>query len=190
MLLRYLLCALLALTSSFGMAAANTTDKDSKMDLLSVPFLNTDGTTETLSLYKGKVVLVVNVASKCGYTPQYAGLEKLYRDNLGDGLVVVAFPSNDFGGQEPGTDLEILNFCRSKYDVTFPVKSKMSTKGPGKSPLYAALTSPSGPYPGEVAWNFEKFLIGRDGQMLGRFKSSVRPDSPELTEAIAKALAK
>jgi len=181
---------MVALLAIAAPAATDSKDKATSMDLTSIPYSNTDGTTETLSKYKGKVLLVVNVASRCGYTPQYAGLEKLYREHLGQGLLVVAFPSNDYGAQEPGNDLEILEFCRSKYDVTFPVKSKLSTKGAGKSPLYAALTGPTSPFPGEVAWNFEKFLVSRDGKIVNRFKSGVRPDSPELVEAVKAELAR
>lgn len=157
---------------------------------LTTPYANTDGTSETLAAaYKGKVVLLVNTASKCGYTPQYAGLEEIYKEYSDSGLVVVAFPSNDFGGQEPGTDDQILQFCKSKYDVTFPVKSKMPVLGQKKSPLYAELTGASSPFPGEISWNFEKFLIGRDGQIVGRYKSAVKPTSEELKGAIEKALA-
>lgn len=156
--------------------------------LMKVPYANTDGTSETLAHYKGKAIVLVNTASKCGYTPQYAGLEELYRKYEEKGLVVVAFPSNDFGGQEPGTDAQILEFCRSTYDVTFPVKSKMPVKGDGKSPLYAALTGADAAFPGEIGWNFEKFVIDRSGRIVARFKSKIKPDSPEMLEAVAKAL--
>jgi glutathione peroxidase len=170
-------------------ALANSPNTEHSMDLTAIPYSNTDGTTETLAVYKGKVILVVNTASRCGFTPQYAGLERLYRSKLSEGLVVVAFPSNDYGGQEPGSDLEILDFCKTRFDVTFPIKSKMSTKGADKSPLYAALTGEGSPFPGEVSWNFEKFLIDRNGKLVGRWKSRTAPDSEELVAAIDKALA-
>lgn len=143
----------------------------------------------SLKEHAGKVVLVVNVASECGYTKQYTGLEALYQKYKDQGLVVAGMPCNDFGGQEPGTEAEIQQFCSSKYSVTFPLYSKLSIKGEGKHPLYAALTGADSPQPGEVKWNFEKFLIGRDGKILARFGSGVKPDSDELVAAVEKALA-
>ena len=135
--------------------------------------------------YRGKVALVVNVASQCGYTPQYAGLERLYREMAPKGFVILGFPSNDFGGQEPGTPAEIQTFCKTKYDVTFPLFSKVVTKaGPEQSPIYAFLGQ-SGNLPG---WNFSKYVVGKDGQILAFFPSKVTPDSPELRAAIEKAL--
>lgn len=148
-----------------------------------------DGTPVDLSKYKGKVVLVVNVASRCGYTGQYAGLQKLYDAHKDKGLVILGFPANDFGAQEPGSDAEIATFCSSKYGVTFDMFSKITVKGPAKAPLYKALTEAANP-PGEVSWNFEKFLIGRDGKIVGRYKSGVGPDDAKLTAAIEAELAK
>lgn len=150
-----------------------------------------DGHDVNLSTFKGKVVLVVNVASKCGYTKQYAGLEKLYKDRAGEGLVVIGFPANNFNGQEPGSDEEIKAFCTSKYDVTFPMMSKISVKGEDKAPVYKFLTEPAtaGEFAGEIGWNFNKFLLDRSGRIIARFDSKVAPESPELTDAIAKALA-
>jgi glutathione peroxidase len=148
-----------------------------------------DGKPVDLAAYQGKVVLVVNVASRCGYTGQYAGLQKLYESHKDKGFVILGFPANDFGGQEPGADAEIAQFCSSKYGVTFPMFSKVTVKGPGKPPLYAAILAAAQPA-GDVAWNFEKFLIGKDGTVVGRFKSGVRPDAAELTQAIEAALAK
>jgi len=148
-----------------------------------------DGTAVDLAAYKGQVVLVVNVASRCGATPQYAGLQKLYEANKDKGFVILGFPANDFGSQEPGSDAEIAQFCTAKYAVTFPMFSKITVKGSAKSPLYKALTE-AAVSPGEVAWNFEKFLIGRDGSVIGRFKTRVQPDDPELVAAIEAALAK
>ena len=148
-----------------------------------------DGKPVDLASFQGKVVVVVNVASRCGATPQYAGLQKLYETYKDRGLVVIGFPANDFGAQEPGTDAQIAEFCSSKYAVTFPMFSKITVKGPGKVALYQSLTESADPK-GEVAWNFEKFLIGKDGSVIGRFKSGVAPESPDLAKAIEAALAK
>jgi glutathione peroxidase len=148
-----------------------------------------DGTAVDLANYKGKVVLVVNVASRCGYTGQYAGLQKLYDTYKDKGFVILGFPANDFGAQEPGSDAEIATFCSSKYGVTFDMFSKITVKGPGKAALYEKLTAAADPA-GEVSWNFEKFLIGRDGAVVGRYKSGVGPADEKLTAAIEAALAK
>jgi glutathione peroxidase len=148
-----------------------------------------DGKDVDLSAYKGKVVLIVNVASRCGYTGQYAGLEKLYTTYKDKGFVVLGFPANEFGGQEPGTDAEIATFCSSKYGVTFDMFSKIVVKGANKAPLYKALTEGATPS-GDVGWNFEKFLIGRDGTIKGRYKSGVGPDDAALKTAIEAELAK
>ena len=148
-----------------------------------------DGKPVDLASYQGKVVLVVNVASRCGATPQYAGLQKLYDTYKDRGLVVIGFPANDFGAQEPGSDAQIAEFCSSKYGVTFPMFSKITVKGPEAPALFKSLTQSADP-PGEIAWNFEKFLVGRDGVVLGRFKTRVSPDDPALIAAIEAALAK
>ncbi len=146
-----------------------------------------DGKDKSLADFRGQVLLVVNTASECGYTPQYEGLEAL-QDKLADrGFSVLGFPSNDFGGQEPGSDAEIASFCTTKFGVSFPMFSKIAVKGSGKDALYAFLTE--GPPAGEVKWNFEKFLIGKDGKVVGRFPSAVKPESDELLAAIEKALA-
>jgi glutathione peroxidase len=140
-----------------------------------------------LGEYRGKVTLVVNVASYCGYTPQYAGLEKLHRDMASKGFAVLGFPSNDFGEQEPGTAQQIADFCRLTYDVTFPMFAKVVTRpGAGQSPIYQFLGR-SGSLP---AWNFSKYLVGRNGQVIAFFPSDVTPESPRLRAAIAEALAK
>jgi glutathione peroxidase len=148
-----------------------------------------DGKPIDLASYQGKVVLVVNVASRCGATPQYAGLQKLHDTYKDRGLVVIGFPANDFGAQEPGSDAQIAEFCSSKYGVTFPMFSKITVKGPGAPALYKTLTQSADP-PGDIAWNFEKFLLGRDGAVIGRFKTRVSPDDPALIAAIEAALAK
>ena len=145
-----------------------------------------DGKPADLGQYKGKVTLVVNVASKCGYTPQYTGLEKLHRDMKDKGFAVLGFPSNDFGGQEPGTAEEIQQFCKLTYDVTFPMFSKVVTKATaGQSPIYTYLGA-TGNLP---AWNFSKYVIGKDGKVVAFFPSKVKPEDPELRAAIDKALA-
>ncbi|MFO0852070.1 MAG: glutathione peroxidase [Gemmataceae bacterium] len=150
-----------------------------------------DGKDVDLGQYKGKVVLLVNVASECGYTPQYKGLQELYEKYGKDGLVVIGVPSNDFGRQEPGTNADILKFCQTSYKVTFPLLAKVAVKGKDKVPLYAYLTSKDTDpkFAGEVGWNFEKFLIGRNGQVVGRFKSGVEPTAEELVQAVQKELA-
>lgn len=159
-------------------------------DLSAIPFKDAAGKDTSLKAYEGKVVLLINVASKCGNTPQYKPLEALYQKHKDAGLVVIGFPCNDFGGQEPGSMEEIQTFCKTKYDVSFPLMSKISVKGKDQHPLYAALTGKDGAFPGDVKWNFGKFLIGRDGKPLARFEPKVQPDSPEVTAAIEKALGK
>lgn len=145
-----------------------------------------DGKTVDLGQYRGKVALVVNVASECGYTPQYAGLEKLSKDYAAKGLVVLGFPSNEFGGQEPGTAADIQSFCTTKYGVTFPLFAKVETKkGAGQSPVYAYLTTAADAEPN---WNFCKYLVGKDGKVLKFWKSRTAPDSAELLAAIDAAL--
>jgi glutathione peroxidase len=146
-----------------------------------------EGAPAPLAAYKGKVVLIVNVASKCGYTPQYAGLEKLYEKYKDSGFVILGFPANNFGAQEPGTNEEIKTFCSRNYNVTFPMYSKISVSGDDKAPLYQFLTSASG---GEIKWNFTKFLVDGDGKIIARFEPKVAPDSAELTDAVEKALHK
>ena len=143
-----------------------------------------DGRPVSLSIFKGKVTLVVNVASECGYTPQYEGLEKLYRELSPKGFAILGFPSNDFGGQEPGSAQEIAAFCKKNYGVTFPLFSKLETTGPGQSPIYKFLGS-SGHLP---AWNFSKYIIDKTGHVVAFFPSEVEPDSMEVRVAIAKAL--
>ena len=143
-----------------------------------------DGKLKNLGDYNGKVVLIVNVASKCGFTPQYAGLESLYRKYKDQGLVVLGFPSNDFMWQEPASNGEIAEFCKRKYDVSFPMFAKVSVRGGGQHPLYTYLTSRKG----RVTWNFNKFLVGKDGQALEQFGSAVKPDDAALIAAIEKAL--
>lgn len=147
-----------------------------------------DGKPAPLSQYQGKVVLIVNVASRCGYTPQYAGLEKVYEKYKDKGFVILGFPANNFGAQEPGTNEEIKTFCSSKYNVTFPMYSKISVKGADIHPLYQFLTDSQAAAGGDIKWNFTKFLVGRDGKVIARFEPAVTPESAEVTSAIEKAL--
>jgi glutathione peroxidase len=148
-----------------------------------------DGKDTTLGAYKGKVVLIVNVASKCGLTPQYKALEAIHEKYKARGFTVLGFPCNQFMGQEPGTSEQIKEFCSSKYNVTFPLFEKIDVNGPKRHPLYTALAGAESPFPGDIKWNFGKFLIGRDGKIIKRFETRTTPDSPEVTSAIEAALA-
>lgn len=155
----------------------------------SIPLKNIDGKDTTLAAYKGKVVLVVNVASKCGLTPQYKALESTFRKYKDKGFVIVGFPCNDFGAQEPGSPEEIKTFCSTKYDVSFPLMAKLHVKGSEQHPLYAALTGPDAKFPGDIEWNFGKFLVGRDGKAIRRYPPQTGPDDKGLLQDIADALA-
>jgi glutathione peroxidase len=160
-------------------------------EVLNFTMNNINGTPVNLSKYQGKVLLIVNTASQCGFTYQYEGLEILHKRYEARGLNILGFPSNDFGQQEPGTNSQIQQFCQANYGVEFDMFSKVEVLGTDKVPLFNYLTSPkTSKFPGEIEWNFEKFLIGRDGQILARFKSDVEPESPEMTKAIETALAK
>jgi glutathione peroxidase len=143
---------------------------------------------KTLSDYLGKVLLIVNVASQCGYTPQYKGMEELYQKYQAQGFEILAFPCNDYGMQEPGSNEEIQQFCTTRYDVSFPLFDKVHAKGSQQHPLYAQLTQSVEPK-GEVSWNFEKFLVNKKGEVVGRYKSAIAPNDTSLTRAIEKALA-
>jgi len=179
-------------------------------DLSSIELTRINGAADTLAAHQGKVLLVVNVASKCGLTPQYEGLEKLYETYKDQGLEVLGFPANDFAGQEPGSDEEIVEFCQVNYGVSFPLYQKAAVTGPDKQPLYAALIEQAPTKLGdaagmreglkghgmtptedpEVLWNFEKFLIGKDGKVAGRFAPAMTPEDPALVSAIEAELAK
>jgi glutathione peroxidase len=148
-----------------------------------------DGTELPLAPLKGKVVLVVNVASKCGLTPQYAGLENLYQKYHGQGFSILGLPCNQFAGQEPGSEEEIQNFCSATYGVSFPMASKLEVNGAHRHSLYRLLAGEGAEYPGDITWNFEKFLVGKDGRVLARFSPRTTPDDPALITAIEKALA-
>jgi glutathione peroxidase len=147
-----------------------------------------DGSADLLGGLRGKVVLAVNVASRCGLTPQYTGLEQLQRDLREQNFSVVGFPCNQFGAQEPGTEAQIVEFCRTKYDVSFPMSSKLDVNGPGRHPLYKFLTASENGFPGDIEWNFEKFLIGRDGRVLKRYPPPTKPQDSGLMQDIADSI--
>jgi glutathione peroxidase len=156
-------------------------------DMTCIPFETITGDSTSLADYAGKVVLMVNVASECGNTPQYAALEELYNEYKDSGLVVMGFPANNFGQQEPGTNDEILKFCQSKYSVTFPMMAKLSVKGDDKHPLFVAMTETSA-MPGDIKWNFEKFLVDRQGKLVARFGNKVDPLSDEIVGKVNEVL--
>jgi glutathione peroxidase len=189
-----MILAMLALSMAFGtnLWAEDKTDKpEAKANsIYDFKVKDIDGKEVDLSKYKGKVLLIVNVASRCGHTPQYETLEKLYKDKKDKGLVILGFPANEFGGQEPGTNEEIKTFCTSKYNVTFDMFSKIVVKGDGQAPLYKYLTSEAAnpKTTGDIKWNFTKFLVSRDGKILTRFEPKVKPDSKEVLDAIDAAL--
>jgi glutathione peroxidase len=189
MLIHLLTASLGPILAAMPMITLSATEKASS-GIYDFSMKSIDGKNIPLSSYKGKVLLLVNVASKCGYTPQYKGLEALYRKYRDKGFVILAFPANNFGQQEPGSDVEIKDFCTTTYDVTFDLFSKISVKGSDQHPLYRFLTSAetNPEFAGDVKWNFQKYLIGREGRITGKFASAVDPLSAELTTAIEKAL--
>ena len=154
-----------------------------------IPLRNIDGQPTSLEAYRGKVLLIVNVASKCGFTPQYAGLEALYQKYKNQGFTVLGFPCNQFGRQEPGTNEEIKQFCSTTYQVSFPIFDKIEVNGKNRHALYEALAGKNSRFSGRIWWNFTKFLIGRDGKILGRFGTRVKPDATKLVQAVESALA-
>jgi glutathione peroxidase len=183
-----LMAAVAATVALAGLLEAGNNEGGKRVpEVLKFDMTAIDGKKADLSQYAGKVILFVNVASRCGYTPQYKGLQELYTKYKDRGLVVIGVPANNFGGQEPGTNEEIAQFCSTNYGVTFPMLAKVSVKGNDITPLYKYLTENAQP-PGDVKWNFEKFLIGRDGKILARFPSAVRPEDPKFIEQIEKAL--
>lgn len=180
--MKKLLTALFALTALTITASADS--------LYDIPLKDIDGKATTLKPYEGKVMLIVNVASRCGNTKQYKELQALHDQYSKEGLAVLGFPCNDFGGQEPGSNEDIKTFCTTKYNVTFPMYDKLVVKGPEKHPLYQELSGPESPFPGDVKWNFGKFLVGRDGKILARFDPKTKPDDTKVVAAIEEALAK
>jgi glutathione peroxidase len=176
-----LLATLMLVAASTGGAAGGSV-YDYTLDSI-------DGRPTPLSTYKGQVVLLVNVASRCGFTPQYSGLEALYEKYKDQGFVILGFPANNFGSQEPGTNAEIKTFCSTKYNVTFPMFSKVSVKGDDATPLYQFLIERANPsVAGDIKWNFTKFLVDRHGNVVARFEPPVKPDSPEVVTAIERLL--
>jgi glutathione peroxidase len=174
------LLAAFALMTNISIHAASIYD---------IPVKDIDGNATTLNAYKGKVILIVNVASQCGFTPQYTALEATYKKYSDQGFVILGFPCNQFGEQEPGTDAEIKQFCSSKYFITFPMFDKIEVNGANRHALYDLLAGKDSPFPGDITWNFNKFLIGKDGKILNRFDSKITPDSSKITAAIEGAIA-
>ena len=172
--------AALLVATTFTMIAATP--------LQEVKLKDIDGKDTSLKAYSGKVLLVVNVASQCGLTPQYKQLEAIYKKYKGQGLEVLGFPCNQFGAQEPGTAEEIKTFCSTKYSVSFPLFAKLNVNPPEQHPLYTVLTGKDAAFPGPIEWNFGKFLVGRDGKVLHRFSPRTQPDAPEVVAAIESAL--
>src|SRR5271169_6523988 len=174
---------------TFGVLLIMATSLFAASGVYSYTLNSIDGKPGPLAEYKGKVVLIVNVASQCGYTPQYSALEAVYEKYKDQGFVILGFPANNFGAQEPGTNDEIKTFCSRKYSVTFPMYSKISVKGADQAPLYAYLTKEAGPgVSGDIKWNFTKFLVDRSGNVVQRFEPAVTPDSKEMVGAIEKQL--
>ena len=179
-----LLSALFALAFLLPLTAATP-----GASILDLSMKDIDGKEIPLKAYKGEVMLIVNVASKCGNTPQYAALEKAYEKFKDQGFVVLGFPCNQFHAQEPGSNAEIKQFCSETYGVMFPMFDKLEVNGTGRSPLYTQLAGAESPFPGDIKWNFTKFLVGRDGNILARFEPKTLPDDPAVTKAIEAALA-
>lgn len=186
-----LAAGVLAAAALFTVGGNSAGAADEPKSPLDFTMKDIDGKSVDLAQYKGKVVMFVNVASKCGLTPQYASLQKLYKQYGDKGLVILGFPANEFGAQEPGTNGEIKEFCNAKYQVTFPMFSKIVVKGEGQHPLYQFLTDKKTDpkFAGDIEWNFAKFLVGRDGQLVARFPSKTDPTTPDVVSVIEKELA-
>jgi glutathione peroxidase len=157
-------------------------------DFYSIAVQSIDGSPGLLAPLRGKVTLAVNVASRCGLTPQYTGLEQLHRDLAAEGFSVVGFPCNQFGKQEPAGEADIMKFCQTTYDVSFPMSAKLDVNGPQRHPLYEFLTAAQNGFPGDISWNFEKFLISRDGRVLKRYPPETKPEDKGVMQDIADAL--
>jgi glutathione peroxidase len=194
MKIRYIFSTLLFMATAMvsNITAEKNKGKETEMpdSLSSIIVKDMNGKDVPLSSYSGKVLLIVNVASRCGYTPQYKGLEEIYEKYKNQGFEILAFPCNDFGGQEPGSDEEIKTFCELNYNVSFKLFDKIKVVGSDKSPLYAFLTNNSAVETGEIKWNFEKFLIDKKGNVVSRFRSKVKPESEEIVKAVEAELAK
>ncbi|MBD3165776.1 redoxin domain-containing protein [bacterium] len=191
--MKRLIVAIVMITAAalYGCSSNAKTDTDmaksGSIEYRTLELETIDGDTTTLADFEGKVVLIVNTASKCGFTPQYEGLQELYETYGDDGLVVIGFPANNFMGQEPGTNEEIQQFCKTEYSVTFPMMAKISVKGDDQHPLYTYLTEQS-PHPGEISWNFNKFLLDREGNVIARFGTRTKPTADEVVGKIEAAL--
>jgi len=186
--MRLALIIVSVLITSWAGAVLAAEDTAMPTPVLATTMTDIDGKPYAFAADSGKVIMLVNVASRCGNTPQYTALEAMFEKYKDQGFVIVGIPANNFGGQEPGSDPEIKTFCTSKYQVTFPILSKVSVKGDDICPLYQYLTTQS-PFPGPIGWNFAKFLVGRDGQVVARFEPKTKPDNADLVAAVEKALA-
>ena len=186
-----LLASLIAIPAAFGLTASRRGAEPGEASspyILGYSMNRIDGTTESLEAYKGKVVMIVNVASKCGLTPQYEALERLYDAKKDAGFVVLGFPANNFMGQEPGSNEEIAEFCRAKFDVSFPMFEKVSVKGDDRCALYAHLASLPKPLGGEPGWNFTKLIVDKSGNVVARFEPKTKPDADEVVAVIDRLL--
>jgi len=181
---------MIALMTLTALGAAGAFAEEETVQVTKYTMTDIDGKAVDLASYEGKVLLLVNVASKCGLTPQYTQLVEIHDKYRAQGFEVLGFPANNFMGQEPGTDEEIKTFCSTRFGVEFPMFSKISVKGDDIEPLYAELTSTerNGEFGGEIKWNFTKFLVGKEGKVIGRFEPQVKPDAPEVTSAIESAI--
>ncbi|MEO6588562.1 MAG: glutathione peroxidase [Pyrinomonadaceae bacterium] len=192
--MKFIYLTVLAVFLNFGCAgnnAAQTTKTAPNINSKTVydfSMNDIEGKKADLSQYKNKVSLIVNTASKCGNTPQYEGLQKIYDKYKDQGFVILGFPANNFMGQEPGTDKEIKDFCTLKYNVTFPMFSKISVKGDDQDAFYSYLTNEKAQFPGDITWNFEKFLVDEKGEVIARFSPKTKPEDPQIITAIEKAL--
>lgn len=194
--MKFIYLTAIAILFTFGCAGNNTAQTNSDMtsktaqakNIYDFTMTDINGKEVSLGEYKDKVVMIVNTASKCGNTPQYEGLQKIYDQYKDQGFVVLGFPANNFMGQEPGTDKEIKDFCTLKYNVTFPMFSKISVKGDDQNAFYKYLTEPKAKFPGDVSWNFEKFLIGKNGEVVARFSPKTKPEDPKVIDAIERTL--
>lgn len=186
---RFLIAAVIVLALLLGLDSISWAEEEmSETDsYLEIPFKTIDGQETSLEQFEGKVVLIVNTASKCGFTPQYEGLEDLYEKYADRGFTILGFPANDFLNQEPGDNAQIKQFCTMEYGVTFPMMSKISVKGKDQHPLYTYLTEES-PFPGKITWNFNKFLLDRNGKVIARFDTRVTPEDEKLVAAVESAL--
>jgi glutathione peroxidase len=185
-----IICSAFVTVAAFSRAGHGSPSVGAASSIYDFSLKDIDGKQVSLSQYRGKVTLLVNVASKCGLTPQYEALQRVYQKYQDKGFVILGFPANNFMGQEPGTEQEIKSFCSIKYNVTFPMFSKISVKGENIHPLYQFLTSKETDpeFSGDIKWNFNKFLVDRNGKIIARFEPPVKPDAPEVIQAIEKAL--